>query len=62
MDCYDIAKQMIREEVLEDGLLPSKLFGMLTEVDELCLGAGGELRSRQVIATIIMFWRHQGRG
>jgi hypothetical protein len=37
--------------------LPIELRRMLTEANELCALAGGSLRSRQAIASIILTWK-----
>ena len=55
MDLYEIARKELGLSPEED--LPAGLFTLLNEADGLCMGAGGEIRSRQVVALIILLWR-----
>lgn len=53
-----IAREMLDIPSYED--IPQPLFDDLEECNKLCKRANGGLVSRQVIASIILAWRHTG--
>ncbi len=53
--CFQICADMLCDNGFGDsGLINHKLVTELMLVNDLCIKAGGRLRSRQVIATIIV--------
>lgn len=42
--------------------LHPELYNFLNRIDDLCVNAGGELRSRQVIASLVTLWMIQNLG
>lgn len=54
---HSIAAQMLGGSPSDAGRLHHDLYDLLTAIDELAGNFGGELVSRQVIATAIQFWK-----
>jgi hypothetical protein len=54
-DCFTIARKELG--LTKDDDLPSDLFNLLIDADNLCTNAGGEFHSRQAVALVILIWR-----
>lgn len=54
---HGIAAQMLGGSPSDGGRLHHDLYDLLSEIDVLAGNFGGELVSRQVIATVIQFWK-----
>ena len=53
VECHRIAAKILGSSEDDAGLLHHKLYGELSEIDALCSAAGGEIRSRQIVALAI---------
>lgn len=46
----------IVRSMIGGAFVPDSLWARLDQIDSLCIAAGGRLRSRQVIATVVEQW------
>ncbi len=58
LEALEMAAKMTGGEGATAFLLHYKLTNRINEIERLCQVAGGQLRSRQIVAVIVAQWKH----